>query len=366
MTDRLADDPVFGDLAQRLAPRGLALGILHGPGDVEVVLPRAAAGTLGPLRAAFGDDLLVLDPSDLGGEQDLSVHAGEDAFTAERLAVPGAHELLAAGRAARAARARPRIMGVVNATPDSFSDGGRFLDPARAVEHGLALAAEGADLLDVGGESTRPGSLPVEVEVELARVVPVVERLARETRVPISVDTRKAAVARAALDAGAATVNDVSAGSDPEMLPLVAARGAGWVAMHMRGTPETMQQDPRYGDVVAEVLAFLRARVRASLEAGIARERITVDPGIGFGKTVEHNLELLRRLGELRSLGLPVCLGVSRKSFLAKLADDPSTDRRAATLAAVAYGVLRGAEVLRVHEVAPAREAARVAWALGP
>ena len=360
-----ADDPVFGDLAQRLAPRGVARGVSVRSIGREVVVPSSARAELAPLVAACGPDLPALGPGSSGGGEELSFDVREERLTGERLRLPGARELLAAARAVRSPPAAPRVMGIVNATPDSFSDGGRFLDPARAVDHALALAAEGADVIDVGGESTRPGSLPVDVETELARVVPVVERLARATGVAISVDTRKAAVARAALDAGASIVNDVSAGrEDPAMLPLVAERRAGYVAMHMLGTPATMQQDPRYRDVVAEVLGFLRERVRACLEAGIGRERIWVDPGIGFGKRPEHNVELLRRLPELRSLGLPVCLGVSRKSFLGKLAPSDASDRRAATLAAVAYGVVQGAEVLRVHEVGAAREAAIVAWEL--
>jgi dihydropteroate synthase len=259
-------------------------------------------------------------------------------------------------------------MGVVNVTPDSFSDGGQFLDPQRAIEHGLELESQGAHILDVGGESTRPGSDPVSVDEELRRTIPVVEGLAKRAKVPVSIDTTKSAVARAALDAGASIVNDVSAGRfDAEMLPLVAERGATFVAMHMQGTPRDMQADPRYEDVVSEVLEFLRERGAACLAAGIARERIWIDPGIGFGKTLEHNLEILRRLPELRSLGLPVLVGPSRKAFIARIHPPAKDDaaRRGGTAAAVTLAVQGGAEILRVHDVAVMAEAAAVARAMG-
>ena len=277
-----------------------------------------------------------------------------------------ARMLLAAARAARTPPSAPRLMGVVNTTPDSFSDGGAFADADEAVAHGLALAAEGAAILDVGGESTRPGAPPVTAREELARVVPVVRGLSESTDVAISVDTTKSAVARAALDAGAVLVNDVSGGLvDREMLPLVAERGAGFVAMHMRGTPGTMQVDPRYDDVTRDVTEALRERVSACLEAGIAAASLILDPGIGFGKTLEHNLTLLARLGELRSLGVPLLLGVSRKSFLGRLAgrEDPR-QREWATAAAVAACVAAGSEVLRVHDVAAMRDVVRVAHSL--
>ena len=282
--------------------------------------------------------------------------------------------------AARAPRPAPRIIGIVNVTPDSFSDGGRFLDPAHAVEHGLALIADGADALDVGGESTRPGSEPVSVEEECARVAPVIAGLRRAGAiVPISVDTQKSVVASVGLDAGATWVNDVSAGSnDPDMLALVAERECDLTLMHMQGTPRDMQRDPNYVDVVDEVLSFLRERVAACLKAGIALSRISVDPGIGFGKRLEHNLELLRRMPELRSLGLPLYLGVSKKSFIAHvneaagilsdpfgaLDDDPQTQRLGGTAAAIGACVLGGASWLRVHDVRVMGEAARVAAAV--
>lgn len=268
--------------------------------------------------------------------------------------------------AAHAAPAPVQLMGVVNATPDSFSDGGLHLDPARALEHGLELEAAGAALLDVGGESTRPGARAVPVEEELARVLPIVRALAHGTRCAISIDTRNARVAQAALEAGASLVNDVSGGAhDAAMLPLVAERGCDYLVMHMRGTPADMQRAPHYADPVGEVLAELRARLAVCCAAGIAPERLIADPGIGFGKRLAHNLELLRGLGELRSLGLPLAIGLSRKSFLGELSGETQPQRRGSeTLAALSAAVLHGASVLRVHELAPARAAALVARAL--
>jgi dihydropteroate synthase len=258
-----------------------------------------------------------------------------------------------------------RIMGVVNVTPDSFSDGGAFLDRDAAVDHGLRLAFEGADLLDIGGESTRPGAEPVSARDELARVLPVIAGIrARNEAVRISIDTSKAAVAAAALDAGADYVNDVTAlRGDPEMAALVAERGVDVCLMHMLGTPRTMQSEAHYGDVVAEVRAFLEERIDAAAAAGIARERIAVDPGIGFAKTIAHNLELLDRLDELVTLGRPVVLGTSRKSFLGRITGRETAERVPATLATIVIGLERGASVFRVHDVAPARDALAVAAA---
>lgn len=274
----------------------------------------------------------------------------------------GARCLAAAQRAASSAPGPHRVMGILNVTPDSFFDGGAHFETERAIEHGLDLIGQGADIVDVGGESTRPGAESVPLEVELERVLPVLAALARDGRAALSIDTRKSGVARAALDAGASIVNDVSAGrSDPELLPLVAERGAGVILMHMRGNPGDMQMEPRYDDVVREVCAHLRARARAALDAGIAPACIAIDPGIGFGKLFEHNLELLRALPELRSLGLPLVLGVSRKSFLGRLAGEEDPARRgSATLAAVTLGALLGAEIHRVHDVGPVRAALRV------
>jgi dihydropteroate synthase len=274
----------------------------------------------------------------------------------------------------RVCGARAAVMGIVNATPDSFSDGGRFLDADAAVAHGVDLARQGADVLDVGGESTRPGAAPVPAEEELGRVVPVVERLASVTSVPVSVDTTKAVVARAALDAGATVVNDVSAGRlDPEILSVTAAAGAGYVAMHMQGEPRTMQADPRYDDVVAEVGDFLAASVAAARSAGIAEGAIAADPGIGFGKTVEHNLRLLARLPALAArVRVPVMVGASRKTFIGKLlaragaasGDLPVDEREEGTLATVVWAVERGASIVRVHEALPAARAIRLLDAL--
>jgi dihydropteroate synthase len=254
-------------------------------------------------------------------------------------------------------------MGVVNVTPDSFSDGGRFLDPSAAVAEGRRLAREGADLIDVGGESTRPGAEPVAEAVELRRVLPVVEALAAEG-VAVSIDTSKAAVAAAALDAGAGYVNDVTAlRGDPEMAALVAERGVDCCLMHMRGEPRTMQEDPRYDDVVADVKAFLEQRVAFAVAEGIKEQRIQLDPGIGFGKTVEHNLELLRRLDEIAGLGRPVVVGASRKSFLGAITGRDVDERTAATVAVNTVAYLHGARVFRVHEVAPTRDALLLATA---
>ena len=260
----------------------------------------------------------------------------------------------------------PLVMGIVNVTPDSFSDGGRYLDPDAAVAHAMELVERGADLLDIGGESTRPGSQPISLEDELARVVPVVRRLAQLTSVPLSVDTSKAEVARQALEAGAHIVNDVTAlQGDPAMLEVVRTHEAGAIVMHMRGTPATMQLAPHYENVVAEVVEFLEARLQTCRNVGIAESRLVFDPGIGFGKTREHNLRLLSHLEELRRLGRPVCLGVSRKGFLGKLLDRPLERRLAGSLAAVCYALMRGsAHIVRVHDVAETRDALVVLEAL--
>jgi dihydropteroate synthase len=253
-------------------------------------------------------------------------------------------------------------MGVVNVTPDSFSDGGLFLEADAAIAHGRQLLAEGADIVDVGGESTRPGAEPVSEEEELQRVLPVVEGLAGAR---ISIDTTKAAVAREAIDAGAEIVNDVSAlRFDPKLAGVVAESGARCVLMHMLGEPRTMQRDPRYEDVVAEVKAFLEERLTFAVGQGVAEERIWLDPGIGFGKTVRHNLELLRRLDEIAAVGRPVVVGTSRKSFLGKLTHGrPEHERLPGTIATNVLALERGASVFRVHDVAPVVDALRVAAA---
>ena len=256
-------------------------------------------------------------------------------------------------------------MGVVNVTPDSFSDGGRFLDADAAVEHGLRLTAEGADILDIGGESTRPGADPVGTDEELRRVVPVIERLARSGQARLSIDTTKSAVAGAALEAGASLVNDVSAlRFDPEMAALVAETRVGCCLMHMLGEPRTMQENPRYDDVVSDVKAFLEERLAFAVGEGIDEERVWLDPGIGFGKTVEHNLELLRRLDEIVAIGRPVVVGTSRKSFLGKLAGGRDEgERLPGTIATNVLALERGASVFRVHDVAQNADALAVAAA---
>jgi dihydropteroate synthase len=255
------------------------------------------------------------------------------------------------------------IMGVVNVTPDSFSDGGEYLDPHAAVEHGRRLIREGAQMLDVGGESTRPGAAAVPAEEELRRVLSVVEDLAG-AGATISIDTSKAAVAAASLDAGASFVNDVTAfRGDPELAGLVADRGVDCCLMHMLGTPRTMQDDPRYDDVVSAVKAFLEQRLAFAVAEGVAEERVMLDPGIGFGKTVEHNLELLARLDEIVALGRPVVFGVSRKSFLGKITGREPGERAVATAAANVLALERGASVFRVHDVPETLDALAVAAA---
>ncbi|MDX6698488.1 MAG: dihydropteroate synthase [Solirubrobacteraceae bacterium] len=254
-------------------------------------------------------------------------------------------------------------MGVVNVTPDSFSDGGLFLDEDAAVAHGERLVAEGAEIVDVGGESTRPGAEPVSVAEEERRVVPVIERLAGVAP-QVSIDTSKAAVATAALAAGATMVNDVTAlRAEPELATVVARSGAECCLMHMLGEPRTMQDNPRYDDVVSDVKAFLEERIAFATGEGIAEDRLLVDPGIGFGKTLEHNLELLRRLGEIAALGRPVVIGTSRKSFLGRLTGAEVGDRLPGTIATNVLALERGASVFRVHDVAPVRAALTVAAA---
>jgi dihydropteroate synthase len=256
-----------------------------------------------------------------------------------------------------------KIMGIVNVTPDSFSDGGAFLDPGDAAAHAQRLINEGADILDIGGESTRPGAEAVEAPQEIDRVVPVISAVVGVGTV-ISIDTSKAVVASAALSAGATIVNDVTALGDPDMAGVVAERGAGLVLMHMLGTPRTMQENPTYEDVVDDIKAFLAGRIERAVDAGVPEEKIWIDPGIGFGKTVEHNLELLRRLGEFRELGRPILVGTSRKSFIGKLTGAEVGDRLGGTLATDVLAYANGAEIIRVHDVAPAREALITAQAI--
>jgi dihydropteroate synthase len=248
---------------------------------------------------------------------------------------------------------RPLVMGIVNVTPDSFSDGGLYASPEAAVQHGLELAAQGAELLDIGGESSRPGAVPVPLDVEMSRVLPVVEKLALQTKIPISVDTWKAAVAEACLAAGAQIVNDITAlTGDPAMAGVVRSRRAGAILMHMQGTPATMQEKPHYENVVEEVAGFFEARLHALTQSGIAAEQLVLDPGIGFGKTRDHNLDLLAWLESFQRFGRPVCLGVSRKGFLGSILQRTVEKRLAGSLAALAVALDRQAvQIIRVHDV---------------
>jgi dihydropteroate synthase len=257
------------------------------------------------------------------------------------------------------------VMGIVNVTPDSFSDGGRFLDADAAVAHGLTLEEQGAEILDVGGESTRPGVVPVDEAEELRRVIPVIEQLSKRAKVPVSIDTMKPAVARAALAAGASIVNDVAANRVDDVLwRVVAESRAGYVCMHMQGTPQTMQTAPAYGDVAAEVGAFFAERLRRLSDCGIGREQIIVDPGIGFGKTVEHNLQLLAALRSFTKLERPLLLGVSRKGFIGRLLGVELPQRLPASLACACLGVEAGANIIRAHDVAETVQAVRMTEAI--
>ena len=260
----------------------------------------------------------------------------------------------------------PLIMGILNVTPDSFSDGGDYLEPSAAVERGLEMEAEGAEIIDVGGESTRPGAKAVGIEEQIRRVCPVIWTLARQAELPISIDTTSSEVAAAALDAGATMINDISAlRSDEAMAGLAARSGMPVILMHMQGTPEEMQANPRYDDVVQEVKEFLAARLEYAVSAGIEREQIVVDPGIGFGKTPGHNLSLLKQLSVFQELGAPVLVGPSRKSFIGKVLDiDNPMEREFGTAAAVSACVSAGVQILRVHEVKAMRQAAHLAAAI--
>ncbi len=260
----------------------------------------------------------------------------------------------------------PRLMGIVNVTPDSFSDGGRYLDQQRAIEHALRLEDEGAELLDIGGESTRPYSTGVTVEEELRRVERVVSEVCRRTAVPVSIDTSKAAVAAMAIEAGAEIVNDVTAlTGDPEMLPLVARTGVAVCLMHMRGTPQTMQDAPRYDDLLGEISQYLADRRAACIAGGIAAERICIDPGIGFGKTHQHNLTLMAHCHTFHALGSPVLVGHSRKGFIAKLLGDPNINRDPGVIGGALSLARQGIQIIRVHDVGPLRQAMRLFAACG-
>lgn len=258
---------------------------------------------------------------------------------------------------------RPLIMGIVNVTPDSFSDGGRFFSRDRAIEHGLKLIQDGADLLDIGGESTRPGSLPVNLDDEMQRVIPVIEAL-RDKNIPLSIDTQKTAVMDAAINAGASMINDVNALRAEGALDVAASGGAGICLMHMIGTPQTMQQVIDYNDILAEVMAYLRTRARAAEQAGIAKNRIVLDPGFGFGKRTVHNLALLRGLEKIAALGYPVLAGLSRKSIFGDITGKPAAERIYASIAAAVLAAQNGASIIRVHDVAATRDALAVLQAV--
>jgi len=259
-------------------------------------------------------------------------------------------------------RDRVLVMGILNTTPDSFYDGGKYTSVDAAVARARKLIAEGADIIDVGGESSRPGAAPVPAEVELSRVVPVIEQIRGESDVAISVDTTKSVVARAALAAGADIVNDISAlRFDPEMASVIADTGAYVVLMHMQGTPRTMQENPTYTDPVAEIKTFLANRIAAAIHAGIDEARIILDPGIGFGKCLKHNLAILRRISEFKELGVPILIGLSRKSFLGEILGVPTEDRLIGTVAANAVAIRNGADIIRVHDVKEGKQTAQVA-----
>lgn len=259
---------------------------------------------------------------------------------------------------------QPRVMGIVNVTPDSFSDGGKYKSTDEAVEHALALIEEGADILDIGGESTRPGATPVSLQEELQRVIPVIERLAKDANVPLSIDTYKPEVMQAAIEAGVHMVNDVRALQEPGALEIVASSKAGVCLMHMQGTPQTMQLDPQYEDAVAEVGAFLKERMETAMKAGIAAERIVLDPGFGFGKRTVHNLQLLRELRSFSELGRPLLVGLSRKSVLGKITGGDIYVRLHASIAASVISALKGAKIIRVHDVKATADALKVVSAV--
>ena len=259
---------------------------------------------------------------------------------------------------------RPRIMGVLNLTPDSFSDGGAYLEKEKAIDRAFQMEAEGADIIDLGAESTRPGSQPVSAEEEKKRLLPVLENLIPKIKIPVSVDTYKYEVAREVLESGAHIINDITAGNDTRILKLVGKTGCGLVLMHMQGTPVTMQNRPVYQDVIEEISRFLEERVRIALTNGVAEEQIVVDPGIGFGKDTGHNLTILNKIGEFRDLSRPVMVGPSRKKFIGEITGSPVSERMAGTIAAVVVAYLAGASIFRVHDVKEVKQALLVAEAI--
>lgn len=348
--------------------RHVTCKLIHVPRETAAVLAawlrRVPGGWC--VDAAHGDavDLLWGGPQDVADS--LRAAAGSqpalrpvaEALHQARCLQAGGPRGLVLGQTRWPLAQRTRVMGILNVTPDSFSDGGLYCEPERALARAEAMLAEGADLIDVGGQSSRPGSEPVPAALEQARVVPVVREIVRRHNAPVSVDTYRADVAAAALDAGAVMVNDISAlRFDPGMAPLLAARGAAVVLMHMQGTPRTMQQAPAYHHVIDDVYGFLHERLQAAVQAGIERQRIVLDPGFGFGKTVAHNLDLLRSLDHLGVLGQPLLAGTSRKSFLGHLLKRPVDDRLAGSLASALWAAQRGAALVRVHDVGAAVQA---------
>ncbi len=260
---------------------------------------------------------------------------------------------------------RPYIMGILNVTPDSFSDGGLYLNIEKAVEHAIRMAVEGADIIDIGGESSRPGAESVSLNEELKRVIPVIEALSKKIDVPISIDTYKAEAARQALNAGASIINDISGMRfDPMMAKVAAEANAPVIIMHMKGSPRGMQKRPVYKDVVKEIISFFKERISYAIKNGIKKNKIIIDPGIGFGKTVRHNLEIIRRLNEFKRLGVPILLGPSRKSFIGRILDAPLEKRMEGTAAAVAIGITNGANIVRVHDVKAMADVAKITNAI--
>ena len=351
-------------------PRAAALALkqrLESSGGDAVLSNRAARGTAAVVDCLFvgtldqhrrlcetaGAPAITLAP--ICAEIKRALHAFDNRLTTE----------LRCGAPSVRIGERTLVMGVINATPDSFSGDGLGGDIGAMIERGEQMAAEGADILDIGGESTRPGSEPVDAPAEIKRVLPVIEGLRSRVGVPISIDTYKAEVARAALDAGASIINDISGlRADADMGKLAAARSASVVVMHILGTPRTMQENPHYDDLMGEIASYLRQSVDIAERAGVQRDQVVIDPGFGFGKTVEHNLEIVRRLRELQSLGQPVLLGPSRKSTIGKVLDLPPEERVEGTLAIIALAIANGADLVRVHDVRPAVRAARMADAV--
>ncbi len=340
-------------------------------GQLKQALRRLSAAAAECLQPGCPERDLVIDGSRedlLAASRDAAARGCEelaeaivgaiDAFERATFAVPLPRGELHLG-------SRTLLMGVVNVTPDSFSDGGRFIERSKAIEHGLELGEHGADILDIGGESTRPGAEPVPLDEELRRVLPVIESLAGRTDVPISIDTCKAAVAEQAVAAGAAIVNDITGlRGDPDMAAVIARTGAAAVVMHIQGTPRDMQFEPYYDDVMDEICRYLRESLLIAQRAGVEMEKVIVDPGIGFGKTVEHNLEVLDRLGELKSLGRPILVGTSRKSMIGKVLDAPVDGRMFGSSATVAVAIRNGAHIVRVHDVAEMSDVTRMTDAI--